>query len=161
MLVSSLRSTLGTMSSFWKVGTTAAVLAVLGAFFLGRVIAEQAPLPDVGDPVTVGSTASPTPSAEAPRLRPRGDRSPEDRRTERPTSDATFDDDDDDGGKGRGRGRGRGGDDDEIEEIGPSPSEIEDDDDDDFDDDDFDDHGGDDDNSGPGSDDSGSGSDDD
>jgi hypothetical protein len=147
------------MSSFWKVGTTAAVLAVLGAFFLGRVVAEQTTLPDVGDPVTVGATASPTPSAEAPTLEPRGDRSPEGRRSGRPTDEGTFDDDDDDDGQGRGRGRGRGGggDDDEIEEVGPSPSEIEDD---DFDDDD-DDDGGDDDNSGPGSDDSGSGSDDD
>lgn len=164
MLVSSLRVTLGTMSSFWKVGVSAAILAMFGAFLLGRVAAEQTRLPEVTDPVTVGSTVAPTPSADAPTLQPRADRSPGDGPSAGPTAEATFDDDDDDGqGRGRGRGRGRGGDDDDVEEVGPSPSEIDDD-------DDFDDNGGedgDDDNSGHGSDDSGdddnsgSGSDDD
>jgi hypothetical protein len=135
------------MKTIWKVGTTAAAVAVLGGFFLGRVVAGETPLPDVGDPVNVGATTSPTPSADVPTLRPRNDRSPD----ARPSSPRSTEDDDgednsgpgnaddgdsDDDSRGRGRGRGRGGDDDDdVRTVGPSPSEIDDDDDDDDDDD--------------------------
>ncbi len=157
------------MQTIWKIGTAAVAVAVLGGFFVGRVVAGESPLPEVGDPVTVGSTASPSPTAstDTPTLRPRGDRTREER-PRSPGDDRTREDehgddsrgpgsaDDDSGpgsdddGRGRGRGRGRGGDDgddDDVRTVGPSPSVVSPDDDDDRgeDDDDDDDDGGDDD----------------
>ena len=141
----------------WRVALAGAVLAVLGGFFVGRVVADPTPLPAVRAPVNVGPSAKPTPSDDATTLRPRG-RTPGDDRTSpgrvRTTSDDRFDDNDDnsgpgggdDGGHGRGRGRGRGGDDDEVRTVGPSPRVLDDDDggDDGGDDDGGDDGGGDD-----------------
>ena len=150
----------------WRVALAGTVLAVLGGFFVGRVVADPAPLPTVEQPVNVGPSARPTPSGEATTLRPRDrrsgdDRTPGERRTRdddrRPNAPASTDDDDDNSGpgneddsRGRGRGRGRsgegGGDDDDVRTIGPSPRVI--DDDDDGDDDGGDDDGGGDDDSG-------------
>jgi hypothetical protein len=136
------------MNSIWKAGAAAVTVAMLGGFYMGQVMADPGPLPQVGQPVTVGSTAEPTPSSEAPTLRPGGERTRHGRDDDR--------DGDHNGRRGGERGddgngadnSGRGGDDDDIETIEPSPSVQT-----------FDDHGGDD-NSGHGSDDSGHGSDD-
>jgi len=130
------------MNSIWKVGAAAVTVALLGGFYLGRVAPDTGPLPAVGQPVSVGSTAEPV--AETPTLRP--DRTTPARPERTPTAEATDDDGDDDHGRGRGRGRGRGGDDDDVRTIGPSPSAVSPDDDDD--DDEGDDDGGFDDRSG-------------
>jgi hypothetical protein len=157
MLVSSRRRRLGGVNMIWRVALAGAVLAVLGGFFVGRVVADPTPLPDVKGPVNVGPAAKPTPSGDAPTLRPRRERSPGDERT-RPgvpvrTSDDRFGEADNNSGPGggdddggHGRGRGRGGDDDEVRTVGPSPRVLDDDggDDDGGDDDGGDDDGGDD-----------------
>jgi hypothetical protein len=134
------------MNSIWKVGAAAVTVALLGGFYLGRVASDQGPLPAVGQPVTVGATVEPTPSAAQTTLRPRpekttpgrpeGPRSPDDDQT---TPDDDFGDDDN---SGRGRGRGRGGDDDGVQTISPPVVTPDDD-------EGFDDHGGGS-NSGPG-----------
>ncbi len=128
----------------WRVALAGTVLAVLGGFFVGRVVADPAPLPGVRGPVNVGPSAQPTPSGDSTTLRPRGERSPGEERTRpgvpvRTSDDDRFGDADDNSGpgatsddsKGRGRGRGRSGegDDDEVRTIGPSPRVIDDDDD--------------------------------
>lgn len=143
----------------WRVALAGTVLAVLGGFFVGRVVADPAPLPGVRGPVNVGPSAGPTPSGDPTTLRRRGERSPGDERTGpgvrvvRPTGDDRFEDAEDNSGPGneddsRGRGRGRGrsgeGDDDDVRTIGPSPRVI----DDDGGDDGGDDDGGGDDDSG-------------
>lgn len=144
----------------WRVALAGTVLAVLGGFFVGRVVADPTPLPAVKGPVNVGPSAKPTPSGDATTLRPRRERSPGDERTRpgiavRTSDDDGFDDADDnsgpgneDDGRGRGRGRGRsgeghGGD---VRTIGPSPRVIDDD-------------GGDDDGGGDGGDDDSGGED--
>jgi hypothetical protein len=159
MLVSSGRRRLGGVNMIWRVALAGAVMAVLGGFFVGRVVADPTPLPDVKGPVNVGPSAKPTPSGEATTLRPR-DRRSGDARTRpgipvRTSDDGRFGEaednsgpggGDDNGGHGRGRGRGRGGDD-EVRTIGPSPRVLDDDDggdDDGGDDDGGDDGGGDD-----------------
>jgi hypothetical protein len=139
------------MSMIWRVGLAAVVVAVLGGFFVGRVMADSSPLPSVGDPVRVGPSERPTPSEDPPTLRPRdegspglrgdGGRAPGPRWERTPGDDGGFDDnggddeaDDnsgsggDDGGHGRGRGRGRGGDEDDVRTVEPSPEEVGDDD---------------------------------
>lgn len=132
------------MDSIWKVGAAAVTVALLGGFYLGRVASDTGPLPAVGQPVTVGATVEPTPSAaETPTLRPRpdrttperptGTRSPEDRADDHGGDRPDGVDDDRDGDNS---GPGGGGDDD-FETVEPSPTVMT-----------FDDHGGD--NSGPG-----------
>jgi hypothetical protein len=157
MLISSRLRRLGGVNMIWRVALAGAVLAVLGGFFVGRVVADPTPLPEVRSPVIVGPSARPTPSGDATTLRPRRERPPRDERTgpgvpvrTRSDDDGLDDADDnsgpgggdDDGGHGRGRGRGRGGDDD-VRTVGPSPQVL--DDDDGGDDDGGDDDGGDDD----------------
>jgi hypothetical protein len=154
MLVSSGELRLGGVNMIWRVALAGAVLAVLGGFFVGRVVADPTPLPGVKGPVNVGPAARPTPSDDATTLRPR-DRRPSDDRTSpgvpvRTSDDDRFGDADDNSGPGggdddggHGRGRGRGGDDDEVRTVGPSPRVL--DDDDGGDDDGGDDDGGDDD----------------
>jgi hypothetical protein len=140
MLVSSRRRRLGGVNMIWRVALAGAVLAVLGGFFVGRVVADPTPLPSVKGPVNVGPSAKPTPSGDATTLRPRRERSPGEERTRPGVPVRTSDDDrfgeaednsgpgdgDDDGGHGRGRGRGRGGDDDEVRTVGPSPRVLDD-----------------------------------
>jgi hypothetical protein len=162
MLVSSSGRRLGGVNMIWRVALAGAVLAVLGGFFVGRVVADPTPLPAVKGPVNIGPSAEPTPSGDPTTLRPGRERSPGDERTRpgvpvRTSDDGRFGDaddnsgpgdGDDDGGHGRGRGRGRGGDDDEVRTVGPSPRVLDDDDggdDDGGDDDGGDDDGGDDD----------------
>jgi hypothetical protein len=158
MLVSSRPRRLGGVNMIWRVALAGTVLAVLGGFFVGRVVADPTPLPSVKGPVEVGPSARPTPSGDPTTLRPRRERSAGDERT-RPdvpvrttTDDDRFDDaddnsgpggGDDDSGRGRGRGRGRSGEGDgDVRTVGPSPRVIDDDGGDD------DDGGGDDDDGG-------------
>lgn len=131
------------MNMMWKVGAAAVTVAVVGGFLLGRVAAREAVLPDVGDPVTVGSTVAPTatvtPSDDAPTLRPKPRRTrstheehatPRAHRTREPEpgddngGDRAGDDNSGSGGSGDGRGRGRGRGSDDVRTISPSPSEI-------------------------------------
>jgi hypothetical protein len=140
MLVSSIGRRLGAMNMIGKVGIAAAAVAVLGGFFVGQGMADQSPLPSVGEPVTISPSATPTPSGDATTLRPRGDRSTDDRGgDDRGDDDNRGDDSADDSSgpgsgddsRGRGRGRGRGGDDDDdVRTVGPSPSVVTSDDDD-------------------------------
>lgn len=58
------------MHTIWKAGTVAAVAAVVGAFFVGRVVADQPPLPDVGGAVIISPSAAPTPAGDPSALRP-------------------------------------------------------------------------------------------
>ena len=132
------------MNSIWKVGAAALTVAMLGGFYLGRVASDTGPLPAVGQPVTVGATAEPTPSAaETPTLRPRPDRTTPERPTGTRSPRDRFDDhggnrgDDDDDDFDDNSGPGGGGDDD-FETIEPPETVMT-----------FDDDGGDD-NSGPG-----------
>ncbi|MGH3317814.1 MAG: hypothetical protein ACRDO0_16870 [Nocardioidaceae bacterium] len=138
------------MNMIWRVALAGAVLAVVGGFFVGRVVADPTPLPAVRAPVNVGPSAKPTPSDDATTLRTR-DRTPGQGRTgDDDRGRPTAGDDDNSGpgggddGHGRGRGRGRGGDDD-VRTVGPSPRVLDDDGgDDDGGGDDGDDDGGDD-----------------
>lgn len=133
------------MNSIWKVGAAAVTVAMLGGFYLGRVASDTGPLPAVGQPVTVGATAEPTPSAaQTPTLRPRPDRTTPERPTGTRSPEDRFDDhggnradDDDDDDFDDNSGPGGGGDDD-FETIEPPATVMT-----------FDDDGGDD-NSGPG-----------
>jgi hypothetical protein len=135
------------MNSIWKVGAAVVTVALLGGFYLGRAASDPGPLPAVGQPVTVGATADPTPSAAATlTLHPRPHKTtsgrPEKTREHRPgdirTVHATPDD------HGGNSGRGGGSDDGGVRTISPSPSVVTQD-----DDGGFDDHGGGG-NSGPG-----------
>jgi hypothetical protein len=91
------------MSTVLKVAAVAALAAVVGGFFVGRTVAERAPLPDVREPVVISPAARSTPAGTPATDRPTG----------APTVGGGADEGDDDPGRGRGRGRGRGGDQDD------------------------------------------------
>ena len=91
------------MNSIWKAGAAAVTVALLGGFYLGRVASDPGPLPAVGQPVTLGATVQPTPSAAATlTLRPRPTKSTHPQHTQTAEHSSTPDDSGHHSGKGGG-----------------------------------------------------------